>query len=301
MIEAWVAAAAKRENEPINKKYRSDSWKDLATERARDWFGGFTPMVNFPSLVDIEEQLASEIEKARVNVWRTDQTFASLSETKDTGLKTENLLANIQELFIRLEQSPLRAESRIDYPKLREQITHLTTGGNTDSTALRVLKIYSDTLQSTLTVQQNSFAGIQKYLSSVNEFLDGKSLIFKQEDEVPRNRHSIQIQFNDGSFMNGLRVLSSGERQIMTLVYAATHMSHQEIVLIDEPEISLHVDWQRMLIKRMAEQLGKRQIIACTHSPVVGADHFDSVKELSLSPTKERTILLTEDEEETPF
>lgn len=312
MIEAWVAAATKRENEPVARRYRGESWKDLATERARDWFGGFTPMVNFPSLVDIEEQLANEIENARLNVWRTDQTllsdsffniFASLTKTKSTGLKADNLLVEIQELFKKLEQSPLRAESRIDYPKLREQIAHLTIGGNTDPTALRVLKIYSDTLESTLTVQKESFAGIQKYLASVNEFLEGKSLVFKQDVKLPRRRQSIQIQFDDETFIDGLRALSSGERQIMTLVYAATHMSQQEIVLIDEPEISLHVDWQRMLIKRMAEQMGKRQIIACTHSPVIGADHLDKVKELSLSVTKVKSlpVIEEEDEEDIPF
>lgn len=212
-------------------------------------------------------------------------------------------MGDIQELFKNLEQSPLRAESRIEYPKLREQIARLTTGGNTDPTALRVLKLYRDTLQSTLTVQQKSFEGIQKYLSSVNEFLDGKSLVFKQEVRTPKRRQSVQIQFNDGSFMDGLRALSSGERQIMTLVYAATHMSQQELVLIDEPEISLHVDWQRMLIKRMTEQMGERQIIACTHSPVIGADHLDKVKELSLSTTKEKPLLVAEedDEEEISF
>jgi predicted ATPase len=73
------------------------------------------------------------------------------------------------------------------------------------------------------------------------------------------------------------RALSSGERHIVTLIYAATHMSKQQIVLIDEPEISLHVDWQRHLLKKMSEQLGERQIIVCTHSPVIGADYEERV------------------------
>lgn len=77
----------------------------------------------------------------------------------------------------------------------------------------------------------------------------------------------------------------------MTLVYAATHMSKQEVVLIDEPEISLHIDWQRKLIKKMSEQLGDMQIIACTHSPVIGSDYRKNIKEFSVRssmPTRKR-------------
>ena len=57
-------------------------------------------------------------------------------------------------------------------------------------------------------------------------------------------------------------------------------------VLIDEPEISLHVDWQRRLLRRMAEQIGGRQIIVCTHSPTIGADYEERQTELVLKPTR---------------
>ena len=311
MIEAWIGAATKREGIEPRRRYQVESWRDFATERARDWFGGFTPMVNFPSLVDIEEQLAGEIERARMNVWRTDQTllsdafqkiFSSLSELSEVGVQEESLLAVIQDLFGELEKSPLRSESKINFVRLRDQIARLNIGSNNDITALRVLKVYRDTLKSTLDVQKKSFEGIELYLSSVNEFFDEKSLVFKP-DIPPHRKQSIQIQFEDGSYSNGLRTLSSGERQIMALVYAATHMSQQQIVLIDEPEISLHVDWQRNLISRMAEQMGQRQIIACTHSPVVGANHIDKMYELSLYPTSVRIPVPSEntDDEEIPF
>jgi len=69
------------------------------------------------------------------------------------------------------------------------------------------------------------------------------------------------------------------------MIYVASQMSAQKIVLIDEPEISLHVDWQRLLLKKMSEQLRDRQVIACTHSPVIGADYEDRLMELRLKPT----------------
>lgn len=56
------------------------------------------------------------------------------------------------------------------------------------------------------------------------------------------------------------------------------------IFLIDEPELSLHVDWQRIIISELMAQAGNRQIIACTHSPEVGADHSDAVQIFDPTP-----------------
>jgi predicted ATP-dependent endonuclease of OLD family len=62
------------------------------------------------------------------------------------------------------------------------------------------------------------------------------------------------------------------------------------IVLIDEPEISLHIDWQRKLLRKMQQQLGERQIIVCTHSPEIGGDHLEAFQEIELIPSSYQDI-----------
>jgi predicted ATP-dependent endonuclease of OLD family len=47
---------------------------------------------------------------------------------------------------------------------------------------------------------------------------------------------------------------------------AVNRMSGNSAVLIDEPELSLHIDWQEELLSKMMSQLGNRQIIVCTPS-----------------------------------
>ena len=64
------------------------------------------------------------------------------------------------------------------------------------------------------------------------------------------------------------------------MLYAATQMKTANAILIDEPEISLNVDWQRHLLKEMASQLHGKQIIVCTHSPVIAADFEDQMMEV---------------------
>ena len=82
-------------------------------------------------------------------------------------------------------------------------------------------------------------------------------------------------RFEDG----GLRALSSGERQIVTMLYSASRSPFKSgPLLIDEPELSLHVDWQRIILGEIENQHQGRQIIACTHSPEVGADHESRVQ-----------------------
>jgi predicted ATPase len=143
-------------------------------------------------------------------------------------------------------------------------------------------------------VQKQSFREIQRYLESVNEFFRGKKLVV--DPSVPRfEGRAVGIRFNQSNRIERLRALSSGERQIVTLIYAATHMSGQKVVLIDEPEISLHVDWQRRLLGKMSEQVGERQIIACTHSPSIGADYAKSQMRIELKPTQEHLVAPYED------
>jgi predicted ATPase len=73
--------------------------------------------------------------------------------------------------------------------------------------------------------------------------------------------------------------LSSGEKQMLSfLCYNAFY--NQGIIFIDEPELSLHVDWQRTLFDILLEQGTKNQFIIATHSPFIYSQFPD--KELIL-------------------
>lgn len=292
MIDAWVSSVEERE-----PREGPDAWTALVTRPARRWFGKFVPSVNYPSLLEIEQRLTAEIQRARITIGRADrellsqaflEIFASLSREPIEGIEQpEEILEEIRSLFDRLEESPLQEESSLVtrvYSELRESIHDLDLSQESERTAIRVLDVYRHLLEEIVSVQERSFVDIQRYLESVNEFLEGKRLIV--DPSIPRFRGpSVGIGFGNQTSSMGLRALSSGERQIVTLIYAASHMSEQQVVLIDEPEISLHVDWQRRLLGKMAEQIGDRQIIACTHSPVIAAEYESRQRELVLETT----------------
>ncbi|MCC3448205.1 MAG: AAA family ATPase [Microcoleus sp. PH2017_39_LGB_O_B] len=62
--------------------------------------------------------------------------------------------------------------------------------------------------------------------------------------------------------------LSSGEKQILIILFTTLLQDKKPyILLMDEPEISLHIDWQRSLIQHIRQINPICQIIMATHSP----------------------------------
>ena len=62
--------------------------------------------------------------------------------------------------------------------------------------------------------------------------------------------------------------LSSGEKQILYIMLKVLLQEKKEyIMFLDEPELSLHVDWQEVLIDKMLELNPNCQLIISTHSP----------------------------------
>ncbi len=69
-------------------------------------------------------------------------------------------------------------------------------------------------------------------------------------------------------------VLSAGEKQFLSfLSYNA--FTTNGIIFIDEPELSLHVDWQRKLIQTLLEQNPTNQLVLATHSPFIYSMYED--------------------------
>lgn len=77
--------------------------------------------------------------------------------------------------------------------------------------------------------------------------------------------------------------LSSGEKQMLAILLTVLVEDDQSYVLfMDEPEVSLHIEWQKRLIDLCLELNPNVQIILTTHSPAVVMNGWiDSVTEVS--------------------
>ncbi len=77
--------------------------------------------------------------------------------------------------------------------------------------------------------------------------------------------------------------LSSGEKQMLVILLTVLVEDEQPYVLfMDEPEVSLHIEWQKQLIDLIMELNPHVQIILTTHSPAVVMNGWiDQVTEVS--------------------
>ena len=297
-----ILEASSEEDDPYLLRYirnRAERQTLSSTLFARRFFGDFVPWMNFPSPTEVSQNLATEMQQALNIIANVDRLslsnafldiYATLSveESQPSKEQLEAVLEKINSLFTRLEKTSIISDispAEDVFSRLRELVLSSKFRPGIEAIYfLPILEVYKRSLEERADVQEKALGTIKTYLDSVNRFLEGKEIVLKKTSRSPLP--VVQVKFHGTEHFSPIRVLSSGERQIVTLIYSATHMSTQQVVLIDEPEISLHIDWQSLLIPEMAAQLQDRQIITCTHSPMIGADYEDQMAELEYQPTK---------------
>lgn len=81
-----------------------------------------------------------------------------------------------------------------------------------------------------------------------------------------------------------LNYLSSGEKQlIILLIFSMLNIDSNngfKIFMVDEPELSLHIAWQKRLVSTILKYSKNTQIIIATHSPDIINNYYDFVEEV---------------------
>lgn len=140
-----------------------------------------------------------------------------------------------------------------------------------------VLQVYIEDSRQKLDVYDELADRIDLFIKIVNErFLKKKLTISRNEG------------FHFESTKNGkdipLKSLSSGEQHILVLYYELMFkIKPGTLLLMDEPEISLHIAWQKRIISDLQEilKLTPMEIIIATHSPAVIGSNWDLTVELN--------------------
>jgi predicted ATPase len=99
------------------------------------------------------------------------------------------------------------------------------------------------------------------FLNVVNSFLrmNGKS--------IERNCDS-GFDIRNKNKVVGMLQSSSGEKRLFLILLTA-FLQKEGTIIIDEPEMSLHTDWQELLIDGIKSLNEGLQIIVATHSPSI--------------------------------
>ena len=161
---------------------------------------------------------------------------------------------------------------------------------------VKEIQIFGENIDFNKLINSSSFKAttksqkeIENMINTLNSyFLDSGKCIARDEDNkitlariVEDENHFMKdISFDednpfveDNNELISWNLLSRGEKTLLYLFFAVYYYKDRvKVFLLDEPEISFHVNWQKRLIKDLSELAPNNQFIVATHSPSLVMD-----------------------------
>lgn len=141
---------------------------------------------------------------------------------------------------------------------------------------LKAIQLYIDDTEQKFSLFDDELKKIELFRKIINDRLLWKEVKINVEK-------GIEVESTETDLPIPLEKLSSGEQHLLVLYYDMIfRIDAGTLVLIDEPEISLHVSWQKRFIpevKKISEVNGMKALIA-THSPTLIGKYWYLTKEL---------------------
>ena len=121
---------------------------------------------------------------------------------------------------------------------------------------------------------------VETFLNTMNEFVsnseDGKRIQIDSTGTV-----FFVTKYSDKRI--SIQHLSSGEKQLITFfanLIFSVKSDRSGIFVVDEPELSLHLSWQKIFVEKTLEINKNIQLIFATHSPEIIGKHRDKMYRL---------------------
>lgn len=149
---------------------------------------------------------------------------------------------------------------------------------SSETAGMLVLKTYLDDIREKFALLDDLARQLDVFCTSINSLVAFKSIETSADA-------GIVMRVPDGNREQlPLSVLSSGEQHLIVLIGKLVFSTNPEsLVLIDEPEISFHPEWQEKFLAILEEirKLNGFSVLVATHSPILIGDRWDSVIELA--------------------
>lgn len=150
---------------------------------------------------------------------------------------------------------------------------------STNQIHLKRIKVISETVANYNQYRSKTLEPATRYQDLVNGFLidSGKSISFSEDGGL-----SVKIDGVKGE--RGIHSLSSGEAQIFVILTQLAFnplAAKNNVFIIDEPELSLHLYWQEIFVDSVLSANSNIQYILATHSPSIILDRIGDCIDIS--------------------
>ncbi|TDX86652.1 AAA family ATPase [Epilithonimonas xixisoli] len=230
----------------LSKKFQEDVLKIMLFDENLDY-------------IDITKHIEINLEEIRLGLSKAYSVLGILDSTTEQKIEihTEELKKSVEKI-----NSSLKSEKNT--PIFPNDVTPLTLVKRTKKIIDLSSKLEDD--------KKKVFFRVDNYINLLNKFHSNKYFSLQGS-----KKGAIGI-FSDNQSRIDYSDLSSGEKQLLILLTETLlQKENNSIFIADEPELSLHIEWQRMIITSIRDLNPNSQIILATHSPEIVGRNFSSV------------------------
>lgn len=189
-------------------------------------------------------------------------------EDKDISKELIQEIKELKDNFFSKYKGVLRTSKVLEKLELSIINSDKVTGDIT-----KFLSLYLSNIKSKRNFVESYLSPFSSFEKIINELFDGKRISIKTDSNL-KDIFSIKTKSKDDI---DIGQLSSGEKNLLLIFYHFLfELNQNTFFMIDEPELSLHIDWQYHIIRYFNEYSKNNQILVVTHSPDILQGHTEA-------------------------
>ena len=219
-------------------------------------------------VVNVIEELPTQFKELMQNVQqdysmvanKLDSTYPNRLFETEEGISESDYKIKMQEMALKFESL-----SKYDLSSMQEPVNFIFKEEHA-----KALKVYFDDFEVKYHVYEDFINKLDLYTDIINHRLAFKTMRISK-------KFGISVVDENGKNLK-LTQLSSGEKQEIVLFYDLIFGTKENVLLlIDEPEISLHIMWQKKFMDDLLRIIDYKgfNVIVATHSPQIINNHWD--------------------------
>ena len=234
----------------------------------------------------IREEVESQRKRLRDDILLTSFHFSDIDDLLDNNGNFKEISLQEQKNITSKKEDIFKALKNIDFnegknlievkkffKKVEELFSQMTSnkGEKGINIAWLINKAQIERIQKLINLIDTNNADVEKTYQNISKFTNTINHFFNDTGKNIEidNIGNLRIKKPDETYAN-LEALSSGERQLIVMfshLIFKNESNPSGVFIIDEPELSLHIDWQKDFIKYATEANPNTQLILATHSP----------------------------------
>ncbi|MFN7217028.1 AAA family ATPase [Microcystis sp.] len=226
---------------------------------------------------DLAENIQTKLAEYGQLSQTLDRTFPARVVQKKASLTDDQLREKIDQL--ERERNQLISAGLLK----KDEDSNFQVKDSIDDSTRKLLSVYIEDVDKKLNVFNDIYPKVELFKNIINKKYSFKSVTIDQSK-------GFIFTTQEGEVLSPTD-LSSGEQHELVILYELLFkVKPNTLILIDEPEMSLHISWQQEFLKDLQEitKLSGLDILMATHSPDIINDRWDLTVELEKPKQKSK-------------